>query len=238
VDKEKGLTFLKERLEELGFNMSKPYNALIADSYINTILAKHVDPTNFYASFGFLVGFFELVKVVPKGLYIHTNYFFNRNGYHPNSFIYNVPGFPIFRSMLDVQQARNYYVHGCVEKHKSPECLDITHIHNCVRLCVRLLLTLYFHYDDIPLCVPDNILKTDLKIPSPHQAPPPSPEKAAFFQRLKNQSGWACNCSPPCKWVCSDKHLKQQSVRSCECACKRPCEWYERMQKKNQNNLY
>ena len=153
-----GLTFIKENLEEIGFDLSNSsYDELIKESYINEVVASNIgevkDVTNIScldknARQGFLIVYLNLIKVVPKGLYIYSYYIpedivepENRDDIRDSS-IYNVEGFPIFDNMLDIIkecykfrfEVEDSYVH-------------IEHIHNFI----RMLLTLYFFYDEIPI---------------------------------------------------------------------------------------
>ena len=83
-----GLTFIKENLEEIGFDLSNSsYDELIKESYINEVVASNIgevkDLTNIScldknARQGFLIVYLNLIKVVPKGLYIYSYYI---NGY-------------------------------------------------------------------------------------------------------------------------------------------------------------
>ena len=151
-----GLTFIKENLEEIGFDMSNSsYDELIKESYINEVVASNIgevkDVTNIScldknARQGFLIVYLNLIKVVPKGLYIYSYYIpediiepEDRDDIHDSS-IYNVEGFPIFRNMLNVIK-ECYKFRFEVEE----SCVHIEHIHSCI----RMLLTLYFFYDDI-----------------------------------------------------------------------------------------
>ena len=151
-----GLTFIKENLEEIGFDLSNSsYDELIKESYINEVVASNIgevkDLTNIScldknARQGFLIVYLNLIKVVPKGLYIYSYYIpediiepENRDDIRDSS-IYNVEGFPIFDNMLDVIK-ECYKFRFEVEE----SCVHIEHIHNCI----RMLLTLYFFYDDI-----------------------------------------------------------------------------------------
>lgn len=152
-----GLTFIKENLEEIGFDLSKPYDQLIKESYINEVVASNIgevkDVTNIscldkLARQGFLIVYLNLIKVVPKGLYIYS-YYIPEDIIEPEdrddirySSIYNVEGFPIFSNILDVIQ-ECYKFRFEVEE----SCVHIEHIHNCI----RMLLTLYFFYDEIPI---------------------------------------------------------------------------------------
>ena len=152
-----GLTFIKETLEDIGFDLSKPYDELIKESYINEVVASDIGETtdtpnissiDKNARQGFLIVYLNLIKVVPKGLYIYS-YYIAEDIIEPedrddirNSSIYNVEGFPIFDNMLDIIkecykfrfEVEDSYVH-------------IKHIHNFM----RMLLTLYFFYDEIPI---------------------------------------------------------------------------------------
>jgi len=153
-----GLTFIKENLEEIGFDMSNSsYDELIKESYINEVVASNIgevkDVTNIScldknARQGFLIVYLNLIKVVPKGLYIYS-YYIAEDIIEPedrddirDSSIYNVEGFPIFDNMLDV-------IKECYKFRFEVEdsCVHIEHIHNCI----RMLLTLYFFYDEIPI---------------------------------------------------------------------------------------
>ena len=153
-----GLTFIKENLEEIGFDLSNSsYDELIKESYINEVVASNIgevkDVTNIScldknARQGFLIVYLNLIKVVPKGLYIYS-YYIAEDIIEPedrddirDSSIYNVEGFPIFDNMLDV-------IKECYKFRFEVEdsCVHIEHIHNCI----RMLLTLYFFYDDIPI---------------------------------------------------------------------------------------
>lgn len=153
-----GLTFIKENLEEIGFDLSNSsYDELIKESYINEVVASNIgevkDVTNIScldknARQGFLIVYLNLIKVVPKGLYIYS-YYIAEDIVEPedrddirDSSIYNVEGFPIFDNMLDVIQ-ECYKFRFEVEE----SCVHIEHIHNCM----RMLLTLYFFYDEIPI---------------------------------------------------------------------------------------
>jgi len=153
-----GLTFIKENLEEIGFDLSNSsYDELIKESYINEVVASNIgevkDVTNIScldknARQGFLIVYLNLIKVVPKGLYIYS-YYIAEDIIEPedrddirDSSIYNVEGFPIFDNMLDV-------IKECYKFRFEVEdsCVHIEHIHNCI----RMLLTLYFFYDEIPI---------------------------------------------------------------------------------------
>jgi hypothetical protein len=153
-----GLTFIKENLEKIGFDLSNSsYDELIKESYINEVVASNIgevkDVTNIScldknARQGFLIVYLNLIKVVPKGLYIYS-YYIPEDIVEPedrddirDSSIYNVEGFPIFRNMLDVIK-ECYKFRFEVEE----SCVHIEHIHNCI----RMLLTLYFFYDEIPI---------------------------------------------------------------------------------------
>ena len=153
-----GLTFIKENLEEIGFDLSNSsYDELIKESYINEVVASNIgevkDVTNIScldknARQGFLIVYLNLIKVVPKGLYIYSYYIpedivepENRDDIRDSS-IYNVEGFPIFDNMLDIIK-ECYKFRFEVEE----SCVHIEHIHNCI----RMLLTLYFFYDEIPI---------------------------------------------------------------------------------------
>ena len=151
-----GLTFIKDNLERIGFDLSNsPYDELIKESYINEVVASNIgevkDVTNIScvdknARQGFLMIYLNLFKVVPKGLYIYS-YYIAEDIVEPedrddirDSSIYNVEGFPIFRNMLNVIK-ECYKFRFEVEE----SCVHIEHIHSCI----RMLLTLYFFYDDI-----------------------------------------------------------------------------------------
>ena len=153
-----GLTFIKENLEEIGFDLSNSsYDELIKESYINEVVASNIgevkDLTNIScldknARQGFLIVYLNLIKVVPKGLYIYSYYIpediiepENRDDIRDSS-IYNVEGFPIFDNMLDVIK-ECYKFRFEVEE----SCVHTEHIHNCI----RMLLTLFFFYDEIPI---------------------------------------------------------------------------------------
>lgn len=153
-----GLTFIKENLEEIGFDLSNSsYDELIKESYINEVVASNIgevkDLTNIScldknARQGFLIVYLNLIKVVPKGLYIYS-YYIPEDIIEPedrddirDSSIYNVEGFPIFDNMLDVIK-ECYKFRFEVEE----SCVHIEHIHNCI----RMLLTLFFFYDEIPI---------------------------------------------------------------------------------------
>ena len=90
--------------------------------------------------------YLNLFKVVPKGLYIYSYYIAedivepeDRNDIRDLS-IYDVQGFPIFGKMLEV-------IKECYKFRfdRDLSCVHIEHIHNCM----RMLLTLYFFYNDI-----------------------------------------------------------------------------------------
>ena len=155
-----GLTFLKESLERIGFDMSKSYDELIKESYINDVLVSRIgevkDVTNICvdknARQGFLMCYLNLIKVVPKGLYIYS-YYIPEDIIEPedrddirDSSIYDVEGFPIFRNMLNVIK-ECYKFRFEIQEYKETSCVHIEHIHNFM----RMLLTLYFFYDDIPI---------------------------------------------------------------------------------------
>jgi len=151
-----GLTFIKENLEDIGFDLSNSsYDELIKESYINEVVVSKIgevkDVTNIscvdkLARHGFLMIYLNLIKVVPKGLYIYSYYIpEDRDDIHDSS-IYNVEGFPIFDNMLDVIK-ECYKFRFEVEEYKEPSYVHIEHIHNCM----RMLLTLYFFYDEIPI---------------------------------------------------------------------------------------
>jgi len=151
----KELTVIKENLEEIGFDLSKSYDELIKESYINTVLVSRIgevkDVTNIScvdknARQGFLMVYLNLFKVVPKGLYIYS-YYIPEDIIEPeyrddirDSSIYDVEGFLIFRNMLNV-------IKECYKFRfdRNLSCVHIEHIHNCI----RMLLTLYFFYDEI-----------------------------------------------------------------------------------------
>tara|TARA_B100001758_G_scaffold147023_2_gene126725 strand:+ start:1636 stop:2112 length:477 start_codon:yes stop_codon:yes gene_type:complete len=149
-----GLTFIKENLEDIGFDLSKPYDELIKESYINEVVASSIGevkditniPVDKNARQGFLMCYLNLFKVVPKGLYIYSYYIAedivepeDRNDIRDLS-IYDVQGFPIFGKMLEV-------IKECYKFRfdRDLSCVHIEHIHNCM----RMLLTLYFFYNDI-----------------------------------------------------------------------------------------
>ena len=153
-----GLTFIKENLEEIGFDLSNSsYDELIKESYINEVVASKIGEVKDVANIscvdknarqGFLMIYLNLFKVVPKGLYIYS-YYIAEDIIEPedrddirDSSIYNVEGFPIFDNMLDV-------IKECYKFRFEVEdsCVHIEHIHNCI----RMLLTLYFFYDEIPI---------------------------------------------------------------------------------------
>ena len=152
-----GLTFIKETLEDIGFDLSKPYDELIKESYINEVVASDIGETtdtpnissiDKNARQGFLIVYLNLIKVVPKGLYIYS-YYIAEDIIEPedrddirNSSIYNVEGFPIFDNMLDI-------IKECYKFrfYRDLSCGHIEHIHNCM----RMLLTLYFFYNEIPI---------------------------------------------------------------------------------------
>ena len=157
-----GLTFIKENLEEIGFDLSNSsYDELIKESYINEVVASNIgevkDVTNIScldknARQGFLIVYLNLIKVVPKGLYIYS-YYIPEDIVEPedrddirDSSIYNVEGFPIFDNMLDVIK-ECYKFRFEIQEYKEPSYVHIEHIHNCI----RMLLTLYFFYDEIPI---------------------------------------------------------------------------------------
>jgi len=153
-----GLTFIKDNLEDIGFDLSNsPYDELIKESYINEVVASKIGEVKDVANIscvdknarqGFLMIYLNLFKVVPKGLYIYS-YYIAEDIVEPedrddirDSSIYNVEGFPIFDNMLDV-------IKECYKFRFEVEdsCVHIEHIHNCI----RMLLTLYFFYDEIPI---------------------------------------------------------------------------------------
>ena len=151
-----GLTYIKESLEDIGFDLSKPYDELIKESYINEVLISSIGevkditniPVDKNARQGFLMCYLNLIKVVPKGLNIYR-YYIPEDIIEPedrddirDSSIYNVEGFPVFRNMLDV-------IKECYKFRfdRDLSCIHIKHIHNFM----RMLLTLYFFYDDIPV---------------------------------------------------------------------------------------
>lgn len=150
-----GFTFFKESLEDIGFDLSKPYDELIKESYINEVIASDIGevkditniPVDKNARQGFLMCYLNLIKVVPKGLYIYR-YYIAEDIVEPedrddirDSSIYDVEGFPVFRNMLDV-------IKECYKFRfdRDLSCIHIKHIHNFM----RMLLTLYFFYDEIP----------------------------------------------------------------------------------------
>lgn len=153
----KGLTYIKESLERIGFDLSKSYDELIKESYINEVIASNIGETTDVSNIscvdknarqGFLMCYLNLIKVVPKGLNIYR-YYIPEDIVEPedkddirDSSIYNVEGFPVFRNMLDV-------IKECYKFRfdKDLSCIHIKHIHNFM----RMLLTLYFFYDDIPV---------------------------------------------------------------------------------------
>lgn len=151
-----GLVYIKENLEDIGFDLSKPYDELIKESYINEVIASDIgevkDITNIHvdknARQGFLMCYLNLIKVVPKGLNIYR-YYIAEDIVEPedkddirDSSIYNVEGFPVFRNMLDViKECYKFRFDGDLS------CIHIKHIHNFM----RMLLTLYFFYDKIPV---------------------------------------------------------------------------------------
>ena len=147
-----GLTFIKENLEEIGFDLSNSsYDELIKESYINEVVASNIgevkDVTNIScldknARQGFLIVYLNLIKVVPKGLYIYSYYIPEDRDDINDSSIYNVEGFPIFSKMLDVIKERYKF-----RFYRDLSCVHIEHIHNCM----RMLLTLYFFYNEIPI---------------------------------------------------------------------------------------
>jgi hypothetical protein len=150
-----GLTFIKENLEDIGFDLSKPYDQLIKESYINEVVASDIGETtdtpnissiDKNARQGFLMIYLNLIKVVPKGLYIYSYYIPEDRDDINDSSIYNVEGFPIFSNMLNVIQERYKF-----RFYRDLSCVHIEHIHNCM----RMLLTLYFFYDEIPINVND-----------------------------------------------------------------------------------
>jgi len=151
-----GLTYIKDNLEDIGFDLSKSYDELIKESYINEVIASDIGevkditniPVDKNARQGFLINYLNLIKVVPKGLNIYR-YYIAEDIIEPedrddirDSSIYNVEGFPVFRNMLDV-------IKECYKFRfdRDLSCIHIKHIHNFV----RILLTLYFFYDEIPV---------------------------------------------------------------------------------------
>jgi hypothetical protein len=155
-----GLTFIKENLEDIGFDLSKPYDELIKESYINEVVASSIGevkditniPVDRNARQGFLMCYLNLFKVVPKGLYIYS-YYIAEDIVEPedtddinDSSIYNVESFPVFSKMLDVIK-ECYKFRFEIQEYKETSCVHIEHIHNCM----RMLLTLYFFYDKIPI---------------------------------------------------------------------------------------
>ena len=147
-----GLRFIKDNLEDIGFDLSNSsYDELIKESYINKVVAIDIGETtdtpnissiDKNARQGFLMCYLNLIKVVPKGLYIYSYYIPEDTDDINDSSIYNVEGFPIFRNMLDV-------IKECYKFrfYRDLSCVNIEHIHNCM----RILLTLYFFYDEIPI---------------------------------------------------------------------------------------
>ena len=156
-----GLTFIKDNLERIGFDLSKPYDELIKESYINEVLVSSIGEVKDVANIscvdknarqGFLMIYLNLFKVVPKGLYIYS-YYIAEDIVEPedrddirDSSIYDVEGFPIFRNMLNVIQ-ECYKFRFEIQEYKEPSCVHIEHIYNCM----RMLLTLYFFYNNIPI---------------------------------------------------------------------------------------
>ena len=150
-----GLVHIKESLERIGFDLSKSYDELIKESYINEVIANDIGETKDVSNIssidknarqGFLMCYLNLIKVVPKGLYIYRYYIAediiepeDRNDIRDSS-IYDVEGFPIFGKMLDV-------IKECYKFRfdRDLSFVRIEQIHNCM----RMLLTLYFFYDDI-----------------------------------------------------------------------------------------
>eukprot|EP00802_Teleaulax_amphioxeia_P005778 Tamp_05782.p1 GENE.Tamp_05782~~Tamp_05782.p1 ORF type:complete len:546 (+),score=91.61 Tamp_05782:62-1699(+) len=211
---EAGLKHITGILEtEFGFDLSKSFADLDLDikeklkPQIGSVDETTNNQVEINARQGCMTRYMEVLKAVPKTYYMHTN----TGQQCDTSYVYNVPGHPIFKTMLKAQQARNMF-HNHTEKLEPTQCIPYKHVHNCV----RLLLYTYKYYHDIPLCVPDAIKKRkDLKIPKPTNAYKHSDDDMHHFINFE--------------------HLKQQSERSCECVCKRPCEWYKRMQRQNQN---
>jgi hypothetical protein len=140
-----GFVYLKESLEKIGFDLSKPYDELIKESYITSVIFSNIDNDK-YARFGFLCIYLSLIKVVPKGLNIYT-YYKPTNDDLPVvcSSVYDVQGFPIFRTMLGALQACDLF-RSEIENNEICSYINIEHIYNCM----RMLLTLYYFYDDIP----------------------------------------------------------------------------------------
>lgn len=153
-----GLTFIKDNLERIGFDLSNsPYDELIKESYINEVVASKIGEVKDVANIscvdknarqGFLMIYLNLFKVVPKGLYIYS-YYIAEDIVEPedrddirDSSIYDVEGFPIFDNMLDVIKECYKFRFEVEESY-----VHIEHIYNCM----RMLLTLYFFYDDIPI---------------------------------------------------------------------------------------
>ena len=153
-----GLTFIKDNLEDIGFDLSNsPYDELIKESYINEVVASKIGEVKDVANIscvdknarqGFLMIYLNLFKVVPKGLYIYS-YYIAEDIVEPedrddirDSSIYDVEGFPIFDNMLDVIKECYKFRFEVEESY-----VHIEHIYNCM----RMLLTLYFFYDDIPI---------------------------------------------------------------------------------------
>ena len=153
-----GLTFIKDNLEDIGFDLSNsPYDELIKESYINEVVASKIGEVKDVANIscvdknarqGFLMIYLNLFKVVPKGLYIYS-YYIAEDIVEPedrddirDSSIYDVEGFPIFDNMLDVIKECYKFRFEVEESY-----VNIEHIYNCM----RMLLTLYFFYDDIPI---------------------------------------------------------------------------------------
>jgi len=156
------LTFIKDNLKRIGFDLSKQYDELIKESYINEVLLvnkigeikdlSNISCVDKNTRQGFLMIYLNLIKVVPKGLYIYSYYIpediiepEDRNDIRDSS-IYNVEGFPIFSNMLDVIK-ECYKFRFEIQEYKEQSCVHIKHIHNCM----RMLLTLYFFYDEIPI---------------------------------------------------------------------------------------
>ena len=147
-----GLRFIKDNLEDIGFDLSNSsYDELIKESYINKVVAIDIGETtdtpnissiDKNARQGFLMCYLNLIKVVPKGLYIYSYYIPEDTDDINDSSIYNVEGFPVFSKMLDV-------IKECYKFrfYRDLSCVNIEHIHNCM----RILLTLYFFYDEIPI---------------------------------------------------------------------------------------
>ena len=139
-----GFKFFKESLERIGFDLSKPYDELIKESYINEVVLSNIGNDK-YSRFGFLCIYLSLIKVVPKGLNIYNYYKPNDDDLPVCSSVYDVQGFPIFRTMLGALQACDLFRIE-IENNEICSYINIEHIYNCM----RMLLTLYFFYDGIP----------------------------------------------------------------------------------------